>query len=130
MAHFCKIWLNDVFLQKKIWLDAGIMLKHLNGFEHSPKHTRERFETLFERLPRAGDVEALEARAARAEDGAVVEPEACFLDDLLVERFGVKIIGAKVEPQEIGALGLDKLNLGQMFGEEAARALGVFFKVG
>ena len=45
----------------------------------------EIFKPLFERFPRAGDVDALESAAACAEDRTVVEPEVRLADDFVVE---------------------------------------------
>ena len=90
----------------------------------------ERFEPFFERRPGAGDVEALEACAAGAENGAVIEPEAGLVDDLPVERLRFQAVGAEVEPEQVGAFGFDELHLGQTFGEEALRVRDVFLQVG
>ena len=71
----------------------------------------EILKSRFECRPRAGDVDALEAAAARTEDGAVVEPEMSLADDLFVECFVRESVGAEVEPEEIGSFGGDDLYL-------------------
>ena len=88
------------------------------------------FESVFQCAPRTGDVDALEAAAARTEDGAVVKPEMRVADDFLVEFFVRKTVGGEVQPEEIGALRLDEPHLRQMLREECLCACIVLFQIG
>ena len=56
----------------------------------------EMCETRLEGTAWAGEVHALEAAAARTEDRAVVEPEVCLMDDLLVEFLVREAVGGEV----------------------------------
>ena len=90
----------------------------------------EILKSRFECRPRAGDVDALEAAAARTEDGAVVKPEICLVDDFLVEFFVRKTVGGEVQPEELGSLGFDDLYLRQMCREETLGTCVIFLDVG
>ena len=90
----------------------------------------EILKSRFECRPWAGDVNALKATAARAEDGTVVEPEMRLADDLLVERLIRESVGTEVQPEEIGSLGFDDLYLRQMCREETLGACVILFDVG
>ena len=81
-------------------------------------------------FPRAGDVDALEAAAARTEDGTVVEPEMRLTDDLLVERLIREPVGTEVEPEEIGSLGFDDLYLRQLCSEKTLGTCVILLNVG
>ena len=65
----------------------------------------QRFSQLFQRLFqgrfRTGDVDALEAFTAGAEDFTVVQPEPGFLDDEIVQLFAFHAGGGKVQPGQV-----------------------------
>ena len=90
----------------------------------------EIFQSLFERFPWTGGVDALEAVAARTEDGAVVEPEMRVTDDLCVEFLIRKPIGGEVEPEEIRSFRLDERHLREVLCEECPCACIVLFQIG
>ena len=90
----------------------------------------EVFQSLLEGFPRTGGVDALEAAAARTEDGAVVEPEMRIADDFLVEFLIRKPIGGEVEPEEIRSFRLDERHLREVLREECSCACIVLFQIG
>mgnify|MGYP001679909568 CR=1 FL=1 len=97
---------------------------------HSAKCLGEILKSRFECRPRAGDVDALKAAAARAEDGSVVEPEMRLVDDLFIERLIREPVGTEVEPEEIGSLGFDDLYLRQMCREKTLGTCAILLDVG
>ena len=90
----------------------------------------ELFKASFERRSGAGDVDALETAAACAEDGTVVEPEVCLVNDFVVERFVLETVRTEVEPEEVCSLGLDDFYLRQILCKVRLRILVVRLNVG
>jgi len=90
----------------------------------------EIFQPPFERRSGAGDVDALETAAACTEDGTVVEPEVCLVNDFVVERFVRETVRTEVEPEEVCSLGLDDFYLRQILCEVRLRILVVRLNVG
>ena len=89
----------------------------------------EVFQTLFQCRPRTGGIDALEAAAARTEDGTVVEPEMRVADDLGVELLIRKPVGMQVEPEEVCPLGFDERYLREVLREECLCACDVFLQI-
>ena len=80
---------------------------------------------LFDNQTRAGQVEALEQRRRRAEDGAGIQPQFCLVHDQVLKFLLREAVGGKVHPEEVGAVRVDDHGLREVLLDKGFGVLHV-----